>query len=156
MIGKFYTETRYRIQSNVDNASQLPATNTVVENEEDGVNEDICRSVSITLEKKVVPVDSSNVVASRHTIKDIGKNSIPTVIQTSTYSTFYGPCFCNIHRWNETMVVCSSASCRVKTYHRSCLLILGKKRCGENLTCDDCKQQRKKVSNVRKALKPVN
>ncbi|KAK4021904.1 hypothetical protein OUZ56_007393 [Daphnia magna] len=71
LIGKFYTETRYRIQSNVDNASQLPATNTVVENEEDGVNEDICRSVSITLEKKVVPVDSSNVVASRHTIKDI-------------------------------------------------------------------------------------
>ena len=110
----------------------------------------------MNLDTNISSVDSSSNVISNHSIHITDKNPLPFIMQSSSCSTFYGPCFCNVHRANETMVVCCSTSCRVKTYHRSCLLTLGKKRFGENWTCDDCKQQRKKVLKVRKPLKSVN
>lgn len=156
LIGKFYTETRYGKQVNVANELQLPSTSINIQNEEQSVNNDANRNVLMNLDTNISSVDSSNVISSNHSIHISDKNPLPFITQSSSCSTFYGPCFCNVHRANETMVVCCSPSCRVKTYHISCLLTLGKKRFGENWTCDDCKQQRKKVVKVRKPLKSVN
>lgn len=142
LIGKFYTETRYIKKVNVANEQQLPPTSINIPNEEQSVNNYANRNLLVKLNTTISSMDSSNVISSNH----IGeKNPLPFLIQSSSCSSFYGPCSCNVHRANETMVVCSSPSCRVKTYHRSCLLKLGKKRFGENRTCDDYKQQRKKV-----------
>nr|CAH0103511.1 unnamed protein product [Daphnia galeata] len=131
LIGKFYTETRYGKQVNVENELQLPSTSINIQNEEQSVNNDANRNVLMNLDTNISSVDiSSSNVISNPSIHISDKNPLRFIMQSSSCSTFYGPCFCSFHR--------------------------GKKRFGENWTCDDCKQQRKKVLKVRKPLKSVS
>lgn len=55
---------------------------------------------------------------------------------------------------NDSIVNCSSQSCSVKKYHRSCLMELGKKRFDKNWICDACRKI--KNSRPRIPLKVVN
>ena len=113
---------------NVESELQLPSTSINIENEEQSVNNDANRNVLMNLDTNISSVDSSSNVISNDSVHVSDKNPLPFIMQSSSCSTFYGPCFCNVHRANETMVVCCSTSCHIKTFHRSCLLTLGKKR----------------------------
>jgi hypothetical protein len=100
LIGKFYTETRYVKQVNVANELQLPSTSINIQNEEQSVNNDANRNVFMNLDTNISSVDSSNVILSNHSIHISDKNPLPFLMQSSSCSTFYGPCFYNVHRAN--------------------------------------------------------
>ena len=78
-----------------------------------------------------------------------------SAIHDSNNSSMYSPCFCNVVRLNEDMIICNNISCRVREYHKCCLVKLGKKRFGENWKCDTCKKAAKK-SVVKKPLRKIN
>ena len=82
------------------------------------------------------------------------QTSLPGPIETSSNGGLYIKYFCN-QIINSPIFVCCDDQCRVKSYHRHCLIAQGKKRFGENWRCDVCKKKARKLSLPRKPLKEI-
>lgn len=157
LIGKYFTETRYKQHPVVTQIPDLSETTLTVVHP----LMDITRSQNVSKpnvlsepqnNKLSKPIENSNAVIPN----DLNQvNLIPIHNSNANNSSMYSPCFCNVVRLNEDMIICNNISCRVREYHKCCLLKLGKKRFGENWKCDTCKKAAKK-SVVKKPLKKIN
>jgi hypothetical protein len=157
LIGKYFTETRYKQHPVVTQIPDLSETTLTVVHP----LMDITRSQNVSKpnvlsepqnNKLSKSIENSNAVIPN----DLNQvNLIPIHNSNANNSSMYSPCFCNVFRFNEDMIICNNISCRVREYHKCCLLKLGKKRFGENWKCDTCKKAAKK-SVVKKPLKKIN